>query len=367
MTDDIYFMQMALDLAEKGRGFTSPNPVVGAVVVKKGRIAGKGYHKSAGSAHAEVNAINEAGDHAEGSTLYVTLEPCNHTGRTPPCTQKIYDAGIKRVVIAMNDPNPDVQGGGIDYLKGKGIHVTLGVCEDQAARQNEVFLKYVKTKRPFVILKCAATLDGYIATKTGDSKWITCPESRQFSHNLRHECDAIMVGIGTVKKDNPRLTARLDQINCMDPVRVILDSHLSICENAHVLNHTSDSDTIIVTGADVSKNKKLKIEKKGVKVISSSVKNGLIDLNILMDRLGSDGITSLVIEGGSRVTASALDAKIVDKICFFYGPKILGSNDGVPLCRGDGPSLINGCISVTDIQVSQFNDDVLIEGYIKNR
>ena len=367
MTDDIYFMQIALDLAKKGAGFTSPNPMVGAVVVKNGKIKGKGYHKAAGSAHAEVNAINDAGDHAAGSTLYVTLEPCNHFGRTPPCTKKIYDSGVQRVVIAMNDPNPDVQGGGIDYLKGKGIHVTLGVCEDQALRQNEIFVKYVKAKRPFVILKCAMTLDGYIATKTGDSKWITCPESRQFSHSLRHTCDAIMVGIGTVNEDNPRLTTRLDRMDCLDPIRVILDSHLSICEEVHVLNHVSDSDTIIVTGADISKNKKLKIGKKGVKVIEASVKKGLIDLNILMDHLGSDGITSLIIEGGSRVTASALDAKIVDKICFFYGPKIMGSNDGIPLCRGDGPALMNGCISVDDIRVSQFNDDVMIEGYIKNR
>ena len=367
MTDDIYFMQMALELAKKGRGFTSPNPMVGAVVVKKGRIAGKGYHKYVGGAHAEVNAINDAGAHAESSTLYVTLEPCNHTGRTPPCTQKIYDAGIKRVVIAMKDPNPDVQGGGANYLKAKGIQVTSGICEDQAMIQNEVFVKYVKTKRPFVILKCAATLDGYLATKTGDSQWITCPESRQFSHGLRHAYDAIMVGIGTVKADNPRLTTRLDNTNCLDPVRVILDSHLSISRDAQVLNQKSDSDTIIITGADVPKDKKREIEKTGVKVIQSSVKNGLIDLNILMDRLGSDGITSLVIEGGSRVTASSLDEKIVDKICFFYGPKILGANDGIPLCRGDGPALMNGCISVTDIHVSQFNDDVMIEGYIKNR
>jgi len=364
MMDDIYFMQMALDLAKKGRGFTSPNPMVGAVLVKNEKITGKGYHKSAGRAHAEVNAINDAGNYAKGSTLYVTLEPCNHTGRTPPCTEKIYDAGIKRVVVAMKDPNPDVTGGGIAYLKERGIDVISGVCEDQAMKQNEVFVKYVKTKRPFVILKCAATLDGRIATKTGDSKWITCSESREFVHMLRHTCDAIMVGIGTVNKDNPRLTARLEGTKSLDPVRVILDSQLSIREDANVLNQ--DSDTIIVTGGTIPKDKKLRIEKKGVRIINSVVNEGGINLDILMEQLGSEGITSMLVEGGSRVISSSLHAGIVDKICFFYGPKILGGDDGMPVCKGYGPSLMSQCISVTDVCVRQFNHDVMIEGYIKN-
>ena len=368
--DDKYFMKTALDLAEKGLGFTSPNPVVGAVIVKDGKIVGKGFHKAVGTAHGEVNAINDAGFLANSATLYVTLEPCNHTGRTPPCTEKIIAAGIKRVVIAMQDPNPDVTGGGIDYLKNKGLEVKKGVCEKEAKKQNESFIKYVRTKRPFVIAKCAATLDGRIATKTGDSKWITCSESREYVHTLRHASDAIMVGIDTVKMDDPSLTTRLskdtDKLKGADPARIILDTNLSIPEKAKVLQIDSDSDTIIITGGLVSEEKKNRIEQKGVRVIKSHTKNGLIDLDLLMTQLGVLGITSLLIEGGSRVIASAFTANIVDKINFFYAPKILGGDDGVPVCKGPGPDLMSGCIQVQNISVRRFGNDVMIEGYINS-
>lgn len=362
--DERYFMKMALTLAIKGQGFTSPNPMVGAVIVKDGKVVGKGYHKAVGSAHAEVNAIDDAGILARGGTLYVTLEPCNHTGRTPPCTEKILEAGIRRVIVAMDDPNPDVKGGGIGYLKKQGINVMLGVCENEAKKINEAFIKYVNTRRPFVILKCAATLDGRIATRTGDSRWVSGEESRMYVHRLRHAADAIMVGIDTVKKDDPSLTTRLNDMKGKDPARVILDTYLSISEDAKVLRLDSDSDTIIVTGGAVSSDKKDRIEKKGALVIESPVKDGLIDLDSLMDRLGAMGITSLLIEGGSRVIASALTAGIADKIIFFYAPKILGGDDGVPVCKGPGPALMNGCIPVKDINVRRFGDDVMIEGYI---
>jgi diaminohydroxyphosphoribosylaminopyrimidine deaminase/5-amino-6-(5-phosphoribosylamino)uracil reductase len=358
-------MKMALGLATKGEGFTSPNPMVGAVIVKDGKVAGKGYHKKAGAAHAEVEAIDNAGVAAKRSTLYVNLEPCNHFGRTPPCTEKILAAGIKRVVVAMNDPNPDVTGGGTDYLKNQGLEVTLGVCQDEAKKLNEAYVKYVRTKRPFVIVKCATTLDGRIATKTGDSKWVTGQESRKFVHRLRHAYDAIMVGIDTVKKDDPSLTARPDNMPGADPIRVILDTELSISEDAKVLRLDSDCDTIIITGNLVSSDKKVRIENKGVKVIEAPVKNGLIDFDPLMDQLGALGITSLLIEGGSRVIASALAAGVVDKIAFFYAPKILGGDDGVPVCKGPGPDLMNQCIPVKDIKVKRFGDDVMIEGYIE--
>ncbi len=364
--DDKHFMKMALGLAMKGEGFTSPNPLVGAVIVKDDKVVGKGYHKKAGTAHAEVKAIDDAGVFAKDSTLYVTLEPCNHFGRTPPCTGKILEAGIKRVVVAIDDPNSDVKGGGIDYLKSQGLEVLLGVCEDEAKKLNEAYLKYVRTKRPFVIIKCAATLDGRIATRTGDSQWVTGPESRKFVHRLRHAYDAIMVGIDTVKKDDPNLTTRLDDMQGSDSTRVILDTNLSIPEDAKVLRLDSDCDTIIVTGNLVSGNKKARIEKKGVRVrvIESPVKDGLIDLDPLLDQLGALGITSLLIEGGSRVMASALAAGVVDKIVFFYAPKILGGDDGVPVCKGPGPDLMNECIPVKDIKVRRFGDDVMIEGYI---
>jgi len=301
---DKSFMEMALDLAEKGRGFTSPNPMVGAVVVKDGIVVGTGFHEAVGKAHAEVNAIKDAGDLAKGATLYVTLEPCNHHGRTPPCTEKIKDAGISRVVVAMKDPNPDVKGDGIDNLKKQGIDISSGLYEDRAKRLNEAFIKYVQTKRPFVIIKCAATLDGRIATRTGDSRWVSGEESRAFVHRLRHAVDAIMVGIDTVKKDNPRLTTRLEGMKGSDPIRIILDTHLSISEDAKILHLDSDSDTIIATGASALKDRKATIEKKGVRILESSVKDGLVDLDILVESLGNLGITSLLIEGGSRLMSS---------------------------------------------------------------
>ncbi len=369
-TEDKRFMKMALDLAKKGEGFTSPNPMVGAVIVKDQKVVGKGYHKAAGEAHAEVNAIDDAGALAKNATLYVTLEPCNHKGRTPPCTEKVVSSGIRRVVAAMNDPNPGVKGGGLDYLESCGISITLGVCEKEAKRLNEIFIKHALTKRPFTIVKCAATLDGRIATKTGDSRWVTGEESRQFVHQLRHAVDAIMVGINTVEKDNPSLTTRLTtpikNVKQLDPTRIILDTHLRISEKAKLLQLHSDSDTILITGPLISNDKKTRLEKKGVRVIESPVLDGLIDLDRLMDLLGSLGITSLLIEGGGRVFASALSAGIVDKVLFFYAPKILGGDDGIPICRGPGVDLMDYCIPVMDIRVRRFGDDVMIEGYIQN-
>jgi diaminohydroxyphosphoribosylaminopyrimidine deaminase/5-amino-6-(5-phosphoribosylamino)uracil reductase len=367
-SEDKRFMQMALGLAKKGEGYTSPNPMVGAVVVKDRKVAGTGYHKAIGEAHAEVNAIEDAGALAKNATLYVTLEPCNHIGRTPPCTEKVIASGIRRVVAAMKDPNPGVKGGGLDYLKNCGISVTEGVCEKEAKRLNEVFIKYSLTKRPFTIVKCAATLDGRIATKTGDSKWVTGEESRQFVHQIRHAVDAIMVGINTVEIDNPSLTTRLParqkNIKHFDPARIILDTHLRISEKAKLLRLHSDSDTILVTGPSASSDKKAGLEKKGVKIVELPVKDGLIDLDRLMDYLGSLGITSLLIEGGARVFASSLSAGIVDKVLFFYAPKILGGDDGVPICKGFGADLMDNCIPVRDIQVRRFGDDIMVEGYI---
>ncbi|MFC1859406.1 bifunctional diaminohydroxyphosphoribosylaminopyrimidine deaminase/5-amino-6-(5-phosphoribosylamino)uracil reductase RibD [Thermodesulfobacteriota bacterium] len=366
--DDARYMRMALELAEKGRGFTSPNPMVGAVVVKNGAVVGKGYHKFAGGAHAEVNAIDAGGELVKGGTLYVTLEPCNHTGRTPPCTEKILSAGIQRVVVAMTDPNPGVRGGGIDYLKSCGVAVQVGICQDEAERLNEAYIKYVKTAHPFVTIKCAATLDGRIATRTGDAKWVSGEASRRSVHSLRHSADAIMVGIDTIKMDDPSLTTRLEDMQGLDPRRIILDTHLSIPEEAKVLRLNSDSDTIVVTGPikhdSAISAKRRKIEKKGVQVIEAPLKSGRIDLCALVDRLGAMVITSLLVEGGSRVIASAFASGIVDKIIFFFAPKILGGDDGVPICQGPGPALMSDCVRVSHIEVRRFGEDVMIEGYI---
>jgi diaminohydroxyphosphoribosylaminopyrimidine deaminase/5-amino-6-(5-phosphoribosylamino)uracil reductase len=364
--DDQYFMQMALDLAIKGEGFTSPNPMVGAVVVKDGRVVGSGYHQMVGGPHAEVNAIDAAGKLADGATLYVTLEPCNHTGRTPPCTRKIVEAGIKRVVMAMIDPNKDVAGGGADFLEKQGIRITTGVCREQAQKLIEGFVKFVCTRRPFVIAKCAATLDGRIATRSGDSRWVTGEKSRQFVHRLRHAVDGILVGINTVRADDPRLTARLPDGQGQDPVRIILDTHLAISPAAGVLRQASAAGTIVVVGQGVvTQEKQRAFEKDGVRVIQSELKHDLIDMDVLMDRLGAMGLTSLLIEGGSRVLTSAFSAGIVDKVFFFYAPKILGGDDGIPICSGPGPDLMSQSIPVTQINIRRFDDDVMIEGYIR--
>jgi diaminohydroxyphosphoribosylaminopyrimidine deaminase/5-amino-6-(5-phosphoribosylamino)uracil reductase len=362
--DHEFFMKKALALAKKGQGYTSPNPMVGAVIVKDGEVKGKGYHQSVGQAHAEVNAIEDAGAQTKGATLYVNLEPCNHTGRTPPCTRKILEAGIKRVVVAMEDPNT-IAGGGCVFLKQRGIEVLTGICENQARRLNEAFVKYVNTKNPFVIIKCAATLDGRIATRTGDSRWVTGEKARRYVHRLRHAVDAILVGIGTIHADNPNLTTRLGSKKGVDPVRIVLDTHLSISPDARILKLDSNSDTILITGSTVSEDKKKKVVKKGVRQIVQPVKDGQIDLKPLMVQLGSMGITSLLVEGGSRVIASAFRSGIVDKALFFYAPKILGGDDGIPICRGPGPQLMKDCIRVKNIRFQRFDDDVMIEGYIR--
>jgi len=366
MQDDEYFMKKALDLASKGQGETSPNPMVGAVIVKNGKIVGKGYHQSAGKAHAEVNAIDDAGIHAENATLYVTLEPCNHHGRTPPCTEKILKAGIKRLVLAMEDPNPDVKGGGMAYLATRGIVVESGILRAEAARQNEVFIKFVNKKEPFVILKCAATLDGQIATRTGDAKWVTGEAARQYVHCLRHRVDAILVGIGTVRKDNPRLTTRLPGKRGRNPIRIILDTNLTISEEANVIQSTSEAETWVMSGRCPANAmaKRDRLEKAGARLMEAPTRHGRIDLPQLMQLLGHHHITSLLIEGGGDIVASAVSAGIVDKIMFFYAPKLLGGNDGVPICRGKGSGLMKDARPVTGITVRTFDDDVLITGYM---
>lgn len=364
VSEDARYMNMALDLARKGWGYVSPNPMVGAVVVKNNRVVGQGYHESVGRAHAEVNAIDAAGPEARDATLYVTLEPCNHVGRTPPCTRKILEAGIRRVVVAMEDPNPDVKGGGAALLAARGISVTTGVLEAEARRLNEIFIKFIREKEPFVILKCAATLDGQIATRTGDSKWVTGEAARAHVHWLRHGVDGILVGSDTVRTDDPSLTTRLPSGRGKDPVRIILDSRLSIPETAKVLHLKSKAPTILVTGGNVPRGKKEQFLDMGIKVIRAPLRGGFINLRVLMGRLGYIGISSLLIEGGGRVLASALKARIVDKVMFFYGPKILGGSDGVPVCRGKGPQLMRQAIPIRDVDVHRFDDDIMIEGYI---
>jgi len=362
--NDEHYMQMALELAARGRGFTSPNPLVGAVVVNNGVVVGQGFHQFAGGPHAEVRAIDAAGGTARGATLYVNLEPCNHTGRTPPCTLKILEADLKRVVIGMRDPNPRVMGSGGEFLKAKGVEITFGVCEEAAQELNEVFVKYIRTGRPFVTAKSAATLDGRIATRSGDSKWVTGEASRAFGHELRHAADAVMVGAGTIAADDPLLTARLKDRPPKDPIRIVLDPQLRTAPTARVLNPASHAETILVAGRGAPAHVRARMNLKGVRVIDAETRDGRIELDGLMDQLGKMGVTSILIEGGSRVLGSAFRAGIVDKVCFFYAPLISAGDDGLPICSGPGPEKMQDCLRLERIRTRCFGDDVLIEGYV---
>ena len=365
MTDHEY-MQKALSLAQRAKGYTSPNPCVGAVVVRKGTIVGKGFHRAAGLPHAEVVALDDAGYKAMDATLYVTLEPCNHFGKTPPCTHKIIKAGIKKVVVGCIDPNPTVCGSGISYLEDNGIQVVSGILEKESKHLIEAFSWYVQhDQKPFVILKCASTLDGRIATSTGDSKWITNEKSRNYVHKIRHEVDAILVGSGTLHADNPSLTSRIKGVQTKDPLRIVLDTHLSITENATLITQKSTAKTIIVTGPGVSREKKALLEKRGVQILEIPLKGNRLDLNELMIKLGQMSILSLLIEGGSRVAGSALKAGIVNKVLFFLAPKFLGGSDGTPVFNGKGALLIEDAFKLKDVIVTQFDDDILVKGYLK--
>ncbi|MBI9088514.1 MAG: bifunctional diaminohydroxyphosphoribosylaminopyrimidine deaminase/5-amino-6-(5-phosphoribosylamino)uracil reductase RibD [Desulfobacterium sp.] len=366
MTDQAY-MDLAISLAEKGRGYTSPNPMVGAVVVKNGTIVGQGWHHGPGLAHAEVEAIDDAGDLARGSDIYVTLEPCNHTGRTPPCTRKILDAGIKRVFVGTEDPNPFVGGGGIRFLREQGVEVQVGISRVRAEILIEDFIWYVKNdKRPFVVLKCASTLDGRLATRTGDSKWITNERSRGRVHELRHWVDAILVGAGTVKADNPSLTTRIEGVDTRDPIRVILDTRLTMDIHAKVLTQDSNAKTILATSANADPERRALFQECGVQLLTLPEKGGMIDLDSLMVKIGELGVMSVLIEGGGSVIHSALAAGIVNKAYLFMAPKLLGGDDGVPMCRGKGPALMKDAIQLNRVAVERFDDDILVTGYLKN-
>jgi diaminohydroxyphosphoribosylaminopyrimidine deaminase/5-amino-6-(5-phosphoribosylamino)uracil reductase len=369
-------MELALELAARGRGFTAPNPMVGAVVVKAGSIVGRGYHEQVGSAHAEVNALDAAGEAAKGATLYVTLEPCNHTGRTPPCTRRVIEAGIRRVVIAMRDPNPDVTGGGCQLLEANGLEVVTGVCEAEARTLNEVFVKYARTKHPFVLLKCALTLDGQLATRTGDSKWVTGPEARAAVHELRHALDAIMVGRRTIDADDPSLTTRRAQGEACDtgrdtareagrdPVRVVMDSFLRVDPAARIFRLDSEALTYLVHGPDVDAGRRAGFQERGARLIEVPLAADGLDLKAAMAALGASGVTSILLEGGGRLIASALRAKVVDKVNLFFAPKLLGGNDGVPMCTGEGPAKMSEALALTRVRVATFGSDLMVEGYL---
>ncbi|WP_066639285.1 bifunctional diaminohydroxyphosphoribosylaminopyrimidine deaminase/5-amino-6-(5-phosphoribosylamino)uracil reductase RibD [Desulfolucanica intricata] len=363
---DKNYMQMALDLAARARGRTSPNPMVGAVLVKNGSVIGSGYHKRAGTPHAEIHALREAGDKAEGATLYVTLEPCCHHGRTGPCTEAVLAAGIKRVVIAMTDPNPLVAGKGIERLQSAGVEVSTGVMAEEAQQLNEVFIKYITTRLPFVVLKTAMSLDGKIATYTGHSKWITGPGARNYVHQLRDSYDAILIGIGTLLADNPSLTTRLEGRDGKDPVRIIVDSMARTPPDAKVITQKSEAATIIAVTEQAPKERVRKLNEAGAEILVAG--NGpRVDLTYLMQALAVREITGVLIEGGAEISASALNLGLVDKLIWFIAPKIIGGREAPGPVGGHGAVKASEAIQLNCISIKHFEEDICIEGYISNR
>ena len=363
-SDDEKYMRMALRLAEKARGRTSPNPMVGAVVVKGGKVISRGYHRRAGEPHAEAIALRKAGKYAKGATLYVTLEPCSHTNkRTPPCTPLVLQSKVKRVVVSTIDPNPRVSGGGIKILRRAGIAVTTGVLETEAKKLNEAYLKYITTGMPFVTLKIAQTLDGKIATASGESKWITGEMARAEGHRLRNSNDAILVGINTVLKDDPSLTSRVR--GGRDPIRVIVDSRLRTPLKAKVITQRSSARTCIATLDTMPKDRLVKLLDAGAEILLARGRTGHVDLKYLMRMLGSFGITSVLIEGGAEVNASALKSGIVDKVVLFIAPKIMTGTDSRCSIGGKAPVKLRKAVSLHDVTSRFVGPDMMVVGYVR--
>ncbi len=359
-------MKLALELAKKGIGRVHPNPMVGAVIVKDGKILGQGYHKKCGEGHAEVNAFKDAeekNENVEGAEMYVTLEPCSHFGKTPPCADKIIEKKISKVFIGTLDPNPLVAGRGVKKLKDAGIYVEYGILESECYKLNEVFMKYIVKKEPFVVMKTGMSLDGKIATYSGESKWITEEKSREDVHNLRNELTGIMVGINTVLKDNPQLTCRVN--GGRNPIRIIVDSTLKIPIDCKIVNTAKEVETIIATTDKANLDKINSLEDKGVKIIVVPSKNGKVNLKELMTILGKLKIDSILLEGGGTLNFSALEEGIVDKVKIYIAPKIIGGKDSKTPIEGKGIDNLKDAFKITNLSVSTIKEDILVEGYVE--
>ncbi len=366
MTRHEFYMKMALALAEKGRGTTSPNPMVGAVIVKKGMIISSAYHHRAGALHAEALALRKAGKTAKGSTLYVNLEPCAHTGRTPPCTDAIIESRIKKVYCAMVDPNPLNNGRGIQVLRKNNIDVEVGLLEADAQKLNKVFIKYITRKMPFVTLKMAESLDGKIATRAGDSKWISSDLSRDYVHRLRSEVDAVLVGVNTILRDNPVLSSRRQR----SPIKVVLDSSLKVPDNARIFSKASPALNIVAISKK-SLNKRMTIEKirrlnkKGVLIISCG-RHDRVDLKELLGDLAELEIANLMVEGGGETAAGFIEEGLVDRVLFFIAPKIIGGRDAITSVEGQGIDRVKKAVQLKNAEVERKGNDILVKGDIKS-
>jgi diaminohydroxyphosphoribosylaminopyrimidine deaminase/5-amino-6-(5-phosphoribosylamino)uracil reductase len=351
-------MRRALTLARKGVGKTSPNPAVGAVIVRDGVIVGEGWHRRAGTPHAEIHALAKAGDKARGADVYVTLEPCSHFGKTPPCADALLAAGVARVFVGMIDPNPLVSGQGVERLRGAGVTVATGLLTEECRRLNEGFIKHVTTGRPLVVLKTALTLDGKTATASGDSRWVTSPRSRKLVHRLRSELDGVMVGVGTLLADDPELTVRL--VKGRSPLRIVVDSGLRTPPRAHLLT-TGESDVLVATvctdGARIAA-----LTEAGAEVLICRERNGRVDLADLLARLGARGVQSILLEGGETLAGELLRSGLIDKFLFFLAPKLVGG-DGKGLFAGPGAGLMNQAVPLRIGKISRVGGDILLEAY----
>ena len=359
-TSDAAYMQRALDLAARALGRTSPNPAVDAVLVRGNRILGEGFHRKAGRPHAEIEALKNLAGTAKGATLYVNLEPCSHHGRTPPCADAVIQAGIKRVVIGMSDPNPLVRGRGVRRLRQAGIEVKTGVLRQACEQLNEDFSLFIRMGRPMVTLKLAASLDGRIATVSGDSRWISGASSRRWVHELRNQVDAILVGSGTVKSDDPQLTCRIR--GGRDPLRVVLDSSLSTNPHARTYTQQSKASTLIATTRAGIKRQQL-FEQSGVEILVLPAQNSRTPISPVLQELGKRGIKHVLIEGGGQVAAAALHEDVVDKVLFFYGPILLGG-DGQAMIGTLGISQVAAGKKLHTVQIAQRGEDVVVSAYV---
>ena len=362
--EDAVYMKRALELAARGSGRTSPNPLVGAVIVKNGEIIGEGWHERVGGPHGEVNAIMNSKESLEGSTIYVNLEPCSHFGKTPPCAVELVKRKFKRVVAAMEDPNPLVAGRGIKLLRDSGIQVDVGSHRLEALKLNDIFIKYITRRTPFVLLKSAMTLDGKTASKSGDSKWISGEQSREYVHHLRNRYSSILTGINTVLIDNPELTTRLKGIKGRNPLRIIVDSKGKIPADANVLQTEDDRRTIIAATEDMPEIKQRQLRDKGIEIIITDKRNGKVDIRRLIEELGKRRVDSLMIEGGGTVAASFLEEGLIDKVAIFIAPIIIGGTAAPTPVMGAGADLISDGYRLKHQSITAFGRDVLVEGYI---
>ena len=364
--EDIEYMRRAMELAERGVGFTNPNPMVGAVIVKGGKVIGEGWHERCGEWHAERNAFRNCTVPAEGATMYVTLEPCCHYGKTPPCTEAIIEHGIARVVVGMEDPNPLVAGKGIALLREAGIEVVCGVEEEALREQNRVFLKYISTKLPWVAMKTAMTLDGKIATRTGDSKWITGAEARAYVHELRHRFMAIVVGIGTAVADDPLLNCRIEGRGVRQPIRVVVDSNARLSLDSQLVKTAGEYRTIVAHTRFAPEERVKALREAGVEMLLCKEKEGLVDVRNLLELLGQSGIDSILLEGGGSLNYTFLAEGLADELYAFIAPKIVGGMNAKTPVEGAGMEKMADAINLELENVLNVGHDVLLKLKVKN-